>query len=111
MIPVSSTWLGLTPNLCLVQASNTTSRCIVEIEAPLDAPIPPTHDETVASDYYRLSLDGIDLNTNPTTPTMSAYPLQPSLSPMHDLAYQGIYGFDLFGGTPQCSFTPGHIGH
>ena len=49
-----------------------------EIEAFLDAsipPIPPTHDAITASDYYKLSLDGIDLNMNPSTPTASTYPL------------------------------------
>ena len=49
-----------------------------EIEALFDAsilPIPSTHDETAALDYYRSSLDGIDLNVNLYTPTASTYPI------------------------------------
>ena len=46
-----------------------------EIEALLDDPIPPIHDETAASDYYKPSLDDDDLNANPTTPITSTYPL------------------------------------
>ena len=85
-------------------------RVCAEIEALPDAPIPPTHDETVVSDYYRSSLDGIDLNANPTTLAANAHPLQLSLSSMHGLVYKGMYGFDLFGGTPPSTFTPTHIG-
>ena len=70
-----------------------------ELEAFLNAPIPastPIGDETVPPDVYRPSLDGIDLNVNPSTPVPS---------------YQRLYDFDLFGETPPSAFTVGQIDH
>ena len=81
-----------------------------EIEALLDDPIPPTHDETAASDYYKPSLDDADLNLNPTTPITSTYPLQLSLSPMHNPTYRDMYGVEIFYGTTPFAFTVAHIG-
>ena len=59
----------------------------VEIEALLNAPIPPTHDEIATLDCYEQSLGGIDLNVNSSTSAASAYPLQPSLLPMHNPSF------------------------
>ena len=45
-----------------------------ELKVFLNAPIPaitPTWDETGPSDMYRPSLDGIDLNVNPSIPVPS----------------------------------------
>ena len=59
-----------------------------ELEAFLNAPIPAitsTRDEIVPSDVYKPSLDGIDLNVNPSTLVA---------------CYHSLYGFNLFSETP-----------